>query len=121
MAGAASQSYGSVGQWLTAYERAAAAAEDSARQASKVAAKSAGKAVGKARRLSFKEQQEWDGMEAAVVAAEEAVAARQAEVEGASTQGHQVLAYACRALEDAQHAVERLYARWQELEAKRGG
>ena len=57
-------------------------------------------------------------MEAAILAAEEAVAARQAEVEGAATAGHAALAEACRALEDAQQAVERLYARWQELEAR---
>ena len=60
-------------------------------------------------------------MEAAILAAEEAVAERQAEVERAATAGHVALADACRALEEAQHAVERLYARWQELEARRGG
>ena len=59
-------------------------------------------------------------MEAAILAAEEAVADRQAEVERAATAGHVALAEACRALEEAQQAVERLYARWQELEAKRG-
>src|SRR3712207_7598676 len=36
------------------------------------------------RSLSYKEQQEWDGMEAAILAAEETVAARQAEVERAA-------------------------------------
>ncbi len=40
----------------------------------------------------------------------------EAEVERA-TAGHTVLAEACRALEEA----ERLYARWQELENRRGG
>ena len=60
-------------------------------------------------------------MEAAILAAEEAVAARQAEVERAATAGHVALADACRALEEAQRAVERLYARWQELEGKAGG
>ena len=44
----------------------------------------------------------------------------QAAVEGAATAGHEALAEACRELEASQHAVERLYARWQELEAKRG-
>jgi ATP-binding cassette subfamily F protein uup len=34
--------------------------------------------------------------------------------------GHVALAEACRALEEAQRNVERLYARWQELEEKRG-
>jgi ATP-binding cassette subfamily F protein uup len=70
--------------------------------------------------LTFREQQEWDGMEASILAAEEAVAARQAEVDAAATAGHVALADACRALEAAQRAVEQLYARWQELEARRG-
>lgn len=59
-------------------------------------------------------------MEAAINAAEQAVADRQAEVERAATAGHAALAEACRALDEAQRAVERLYGRWQELEAKRG-
>ena len=32
-----------------------------------------------------------------------------------------ILSDACTALEEAQHKVERLYVRWQELEAKRNG
>ena len=59
-------------------------------------------------------------MEAAILAAEEELAARQAAVEQAATAGHAALADACRAMEEAQRAVERLYARWAELEAKRG-
>jgi ATP-binding cassette subfamily F protein uup len=74
----------------------------------------------KARKLSYREQQEWEGMEAAITAAEAALAERQAEVERAATAGHAVLAEACRALEAAQRSVERLYERWQELEARRG-
>jgi hypothetical protein len=34
--------------------------------------------------------------------------------------GHVALAEACRALDLAKAEVERLYARWQELEARRG-
>ena len=82
--------YGSVGQWLAAYERA----EEG-------------------------ERRELEGMESAILAAEEALAGRQAEVERAATAGHTALAEACRALEEAQKTVERLYARWQELEARR--
>ena len=49
----------------------------------------------------------------------EAVTAREAEVTAASTGGnHVALAAACQALEEAQSTVEKLYARWQELEAK---
>ena len=39
----------------------------------------------------------------------------------ASTAGHAALTAACQALEAAQAEVTRLYARWEELSAKRGG
>jgi ATP-binding cassette subfamily F protein uup len=70
-------------------------------------------------RLSYHEQREWDDMEARILAAEQALAVRQQEVEAAG-QGtdHVVLQEACHALQAAQEAVERLYGRWQELEAK---
>jgi ATP-binding cassette subfamily F protein uup len=59
-------------------------------------------------------------MEAAILAAEAVVVHRQTEVERAATAGHAALAEACRALDEAQRAVERLYGRWQELDARRG-
>jgi len=58
-------------------------------------------------------------MESAILAAEETVELRQAVVERAAAD-HVALAEACRQLEEAQRTVERLYTRWQELEAKRG-
>jgi ATP-binding cassette subfamily F protein uup len=109
--------YGSVGQWLAAYERIPAVAEQPAAPATARPAPVAPKP----RKLSYREQQEWEQMEAAILTAEEAVVHCQADVERAAAAGHTALADACRALEDAQRAVERLYARWQELEAKRGG
>ena len=110
--------YGSVGQWLSAYERLTAA---EARPSSKPAAPAAppSAAAPKPRKLSYREQQEWDGMEAAINAAEQGVADRQAEVERAATAGHAALAEACRTLEEAQRTVEQLYERWQELEDRR--
>ena len=110
--------YGSVGQWLTAYERAAA---ELAKPVPPPPTRRPAPAAAKPRKLSWREQQELEGMESAILTAEETVAARQGEVERAATAGHVALADACRALEEAQHAVERLYARWQELEARRGG
>jgi len=112
--------YGSVSQWLTAYERTTA---ERTKQATKVPSTPASRitsAISKPLKLSYREQQEWEQMEASILSAEEAVAARHAEVERAAAAGHMALAEACRALEDAQQAVERLYARWQELEAKGG-
>jgi ATP-binding cassette subfamily F protein uup len=106
--------YGNVNQWLAAYEKATAPIkEEKAPKASDSAAKA------KSKRLSFKEQQEFDGIEAKIVAAEELVATKQVAVERAANASHTVLGEACRELEAAQHEVERLYTRWQELEEKR--
>jgi len=108
--------YGSVQQWLTAHERAVALA------AKPVAtAKSASVAGPKLKKMSFKEQQELEKIEAAITAAEATVALREADVASASTAGHATLTQACKLLEEAQAVVEKLYARWQELEAKRSG
>ncbi len=107
--------YGSVSQWLTAYERGLASAAGEERVAKAQEARPA-----KQKKLSYREQQELEQMEGAILAAEATVAAKAAEVELASVGGHLVLIEACKALEVAQKAVEGLYARWQELEAKRG-
>jgi ABC transport system ATP-binding/permease protein len=104
----------SVQQWLAAHEKATA---DEAKTSAKPVARPAAQA--KAKKLTYREQQEWDGMEAAILAAEAAVAERQQQVERAAGAGHGALTDACHALQEAQHAVERLYERWQELEAKR--
>jgi ABC transport system ATP-binding/permease protein len=109
--------YGSVNQWLTAYARAVVPVVENPKPAAaprKVAT------APKPRKLTYREQQELEGMENSILAAEETVGECQANVEKAATAGHVALADACRALEEAQQAVERLYARWQELEAKRG-
>jgi ATP-binding cassette subfamily F protein uup len=117
--------YGSVSQWLTAYERVTEAEQAETRTPKadggreQTAARPAPAA--KPRKLSYREQQELEQMEGAILAAEDAVAERETEVERAATAGHVALADACRALEEAQRTVERLYNRWQELEARRGG
>ena len=73
----------------------------------------------KPKRLSFQEQRELEAMEANILAAEEAVTAADGEVQAAGPSGDHVrLQRACTALEEAQAAVERLYARWAELETK---
>ncbi|HEV3435737.1 MAG TPA: ABC-F family ATP-binding cassette domain-containing protein [Gemmata sp.] len=109
--------YASVGQWLTAYEQMVV---DVAKPLTQPTPKLA-PAVTKTKKLSFREQKEWEQMESAIMAAEESVAKREAEVTRASPGDHTAMATACRALEEAQSEVEKLYARWQELEAKRAG
>jgi ATP-binding cassette subfamily F protein uup len=109
-----SGAYASLDQWLSAYERAIAeAAKPAAAPPTRVKAPSP-----KPRKLSYREQQEWDRIEADILAAEEAVVQCERAVQTAS--GHIALADACRALEDAQRNVNGLYSRWQELEVKRG-
>jgi ATP-binding cassette subfamily F protein uup len=110
-------SYASLDQWLAAYHRAREPKTERASQPEKPRPAS----TARPRKLSYREQQELDGMEAAILAAEEHVVQCQARVEEAATAGHVALADACHALEEAHAAVDRLYRTWQELEAKGNG
>jgi len=108
--------YASVEQWLAAYERAALeAAKPAAPPAPRRTASAPPRP--KPRKLGYREQQELAGMENAILTAEQAVIDREADVQRAATADHIALADACRALGLAKAEVERLYARWQELEA----
>jgi ATP-binding cassette subfamily F protein uup len=72
-------------------------------------------------RLGYLEQREWDGMEQAILGAEDAVAARRRQAEDpAVASDPAALQERHAALQAAQAEVDRLYARWAELEAKRG-
>jgi ABC transport system ATP-binding/permease protein len=72
------------------------------------------------KKLSWKEEKEWEGMESAVEAAEKQVeAARQAAEESSVAANAKLLQERFLALAEAQKQVEILYARWSELEAKR--
>jgi ATP-binding cassette subfamily F protein uup len=109
--------YGSVQQWLTAYERGVVEHETAPPKVD-----TRPKATTPRRpKLTYHEQRELDGIEADILAAEATVTACESQVEQSTSLGHVALNDACRALEEAQHAVERLHKRWQELEDKRGG
>jgi ATP-binding cassette subfamily F protein uup len=74
-----------------------------------------------ARKLTFKEKQELDGIEAAIGAAEAKVAALQSELEDPTiykTRAAEVPALVA-GLDAARAEVDRLYKRWEELEALR--
>jgi ABC transport system ATP-binding/permease protein len=105
--------FGTVDQWLTSYQKAHTERERP------VAKPVAVKSEAKPKKLSYKEQQEFDKIEGLIETAENTVTEKQAAVESASTAGHVALSKACAELEAAQRETERLYARWQELEAKR--
>jgi ATP-binding cassette subfamily F protein uup len=74
----------------------------------------------KPKRLSYKDKLEWEQMEGKILAAEAALAAAQQALEdpAVATDSAKVQAR-CQDLEKARQEVERLYARWSELEAKR--
>ncbi len=100
--------FGSVEQWLDSLKEEPPAARAKAAVA---------KPADKAKKLSYKEQQELAGMEAAIAVAEGRVTAAAGSVEIAD--GHAALTAACTALETAQQAVDELFERWQELEARK--
>jgi ATP-binding cassette subfamily F protein uup len=120
----------SLEQALAALARAeqgsdAAARADAARDAAARAVvrepRTEPEAAGPRRKLSFKEQRELDSMETAIESAERAHATAEARVaDPAVAADHVRMAAACAELEQAQSAVQALYARWQELESKRG-
>jgi ABC transport system ATP-binding/permease protein len=73
------------------------------------------------RKLAYMEQREYDGIEAAIAQAEAALGAARAEAENpahAANAGRLMELFA--AVEAKQAEVDRLYARWSELEAKLG-
>jgi ATP-binding cassette subfamily F protein uup len=73
----------------------------------------------RAKRLGYREQREWEGMEQAILDAERAVEACQREVDDpAIVSDPTALQQRYAALEAARADVDRLYARWAELEAK---
>jgi ABC transport system ATP-binding/permease protein len=73
----------------------------------------------RSRRLGYVEQREWDGMEQAILDAELAVeACRRAADDPTIASDPTALQMRYAALEAAQAEVDRLYARWAELEAK---
>jgi ATP-binding cassette subfamily F protein uup len=75
----------------------------------------------KPKRLSYKDKLEWEQIEGRILEAEEALAAAQRAVEDPAVATDSAKLQArCAALETARQEVERLYARWAELEEKRG-
>jgi ATP-binding cassette subfamily F protein uup len=101
----------------TQWEAARSAAPSPKPSASKPVASA--KAAKEAKRLTYKEQKEWEQMEAKILETEDRLAAAQAAVEDPTVASDpKALQERCAALETARKDVERLYARWAELEAK---
>jgi ATP-binding cassette subfamily F protein uup len=77
-------------------------------------------AAAKAKKLSYVEQREWDGLEASVLAAESRLAeARERAEDPAVATDAAALTVRLAEADAAQRELDRLFARWAELEAKR--
>jgi ATP-binding cassette subfamily F protein uup len=71
------------------------------------------------KKLSYMEQREWESMEVQILEAEDALALAQANAQDPAISSSAVkLQEACLAADKAQANVDKLYARWAELEAK---
>jgi len=76
-------------------------------------------ALERPRKLGYLEQREWDEMEVRILAAEQTLSeCREAVADPAVAADHLVVQQRLSELQSAQAEVERLYARWAELEAK---
>jgi ATP-binding cassette subfamily F protein uup len=115
--------YADVSQYLEARKRA----EREARAARAPSPPPADRAPGRSpaagrKKLSYREQREWEGMEEAVLAAEDALAeAERGAADPAIASDSQVLQERWSEVEERRTEVERLYARWAELEEMKGG
>jgi ATP-binding cassette subfamily F protein uup len=113
---------------LDEFERAESALVASARRESSAEAAATKQAAVTAppppparKKLGYNEQREYDGIEAAIAAAEAKAAQLDATLaDPALLADHARYAKACDAAGAAHAEVARLYARWDELEAKRG-
>jgi ATP-binding cassette subfamily F protein uup len=95
------------------------AALEAASGRAKPAAGKAGASADRPRRLSYLEQREWGQMETRILEAEQRLeACQQAAHDPGVASDHEALGERLDALASAQGAVEELYARWAELEAK---
>lgn len=109
---------------VASLDQALAAADAPSEAAKKEEAKRAAAAPSTApakKRLGYLEQREYDAMGAKIEEAEAAVVRAQSRLsEPGVMADHSKMTKACEALDAAQGAVAALYARWEELEAKRG-
>lgn len=106
-------------QWESAQLRRERVQDEKAKPRPEVAVAAASAGSQKRKGLSYRERQEWEKMEAVILEAERTVSLREAAANDpaiASSAG--LLQERFAALHAAQADVERLYARWAELEEK---
>ena len=110
-------------QWESAQERTAGAGtepDNDGPSAANQEDSASGEPVRKAKKLSYREQKEWGTIEDNILKAEEQVAACQAAMHDPAIRSDAgELQARSHDLQAAQAEVERLYARWAELEERR--
>ncbi len=105
-------------QWQNAQDDARSAEAD-ARKADSGKGAAKKETLKSSKRLSYKEQLEFDGMEAAILEGESIVQGLLKDLESPEVAGDpKVLMERCHDLADAQAKVDGFYARWAELEEK---
>jgi ATP-binding cassette subfamily F protein uup len=110
--------YADLAQWEAAQEAQSKAASKPVETA-KPAAQRENKPPPGLRRLTYMEQREWEQIEAKIVDAESALEAAQKEMDDpAVLADRNKLDAVCRRVDAAQIQVQKLYARWEELETK---
>lgn len=106
------QIYADVGQWQAAIGQAK-------KKAKEVAQAEKQKKATQSKRLSYMDQREYDRMESDIAVAEAALVQAQSALDEPSlASSSNKLLDATKKVQDAQNVVDRLYARWEELEAK---
>jgi ATP-binding cassette subfamily F protein uup len=111
--------YADLTQWENARQRDPASAEKPLARASTQSEKKSPPGL---KRLNWNEQREWEQIESKIEQAEaELQSAHQHMDDPAVLADRHRLAEACKRVESAQIAVQALYARWEQLEAKQGG
>jgi ABC transport system ATP-binding/permease protein len=102
------------------YAQWEAARDDEAPAPRRIAERAPERERPRPRRLGYREQREWNGMEQAILEAEGALQTCRREMDDpAIASDPTALQQRAAALETARAEVDRLYARWAELEAKR--
>ncbi len=111
--------YAGYEQWEAARAADSARAPRSASAPRAASVAETAPAAARPRKLGYQDQREWDAMEARILEAEARLdAARAAAADPSVASDHQALGARLGELAAAQDDVDRLYARWAELEAK---
>jgi ATP-binding cassette subfamily F protein uup len=111
--------YADLSQWEAAQQRQADAPAKTVVKPPAASSDNTKKPPPGIRRLSYMEQREWEQIESKIVDAEEVLHAAQREMDDPKVLADRnKLDAVCRRVESAQVSVQKLYARWEELEAK---